>query len=827
MGWLSFTNNNSFVLAGNNALTLNNNGGGVRVNVSGGTANNIKVPVNLADNASFILATNQALTISGVISNASSTETIAVEGGGTLALSGNNTYGPASGSVGTTLSAGGLLQVGSPAALSAGDVSIVAGGTLQAGTSLSLANNISIAPGAVGVVDSHSSTLTLNGLISGSGSLTKIGSGTVVLNGGSTGSNTFGGGLTIDAGQVSITQDGQLGPLTLPLSFIGGDLAAGASSVTLNPGRNIAVGALQSLASTNFYLDAPGSSSLTVPGAIGNNAGNSGLNNLFVNAFAGSAGSVNLEGPGTFTGATSISNGILRLLGNANGTPTNSNQSLAGSTVTVNAGAGALVFDSSMVTATFGGLSGTGNVYLTNSAGSIVTLTIGNNNQNASFAGDLIDGGVGGILVKNGTGTQTLTGTNTYIGTTTVNGGTLAVSTGGVLNSGALAGNGFLVNGGLLTNASSITSSMNNAGNAIVETAGTVNVGEITTTADADGFGMAIYGGTFICPNIDLSRNNQYAAPTATAPVPALTTVGLYIDSTNTLQPANVTLGSLEIADAHGANSSSSARMDAGTLTVTGEIMIGHQGSTGRWSVFQINGGIFTNTDSANGIVIANSGSAANDAEMLFSGGTSFVQTINFGTSSDSAGGIGDLIITNATVYVGSSGINQPAGSSYVPTFWMESGILGASANWQSTVSANGSGTGFQLPIATTNFTIQTADAANNPWNISLYGGIGGVGGITKTGGGTLTLGGTNTYTGSTIVSNGTLMLNPNGGTVQLTASSVTVEPGAIFDVSQAPAFVVGSSASQGLLGFGTNNGNVTIGASGQSLCRLDQHRRH
>jgi autotransporter-associated beta strand protein len=820
VGFLSFTNSNSYVIAGSSALTLNNKGVGVKVNVQGGAANAIQTPLSLGDTASFILLTNQALAISGTISNASSAETITVSGGGVLMLSGNNTYGPAAGSVGTILGAGGLLQVTSPTALGAGDISNASSSTLQAGASLSLANNMDIVSGAVSTVDSQANSLTLNGVISGSGALAKISGGTLTLGG----VNTFTGGATIKGGEISISADNNLGPATPALSFIGGGLQSSVSGLSLNVSRNILLGAPGATAATNGYLDAAGSGSLTVPGSIGNAIGNSGQNNLLVNSYPGSTGTVSLEGPGTFTGTTTIPAGVLRLLGNANGTPTNANLSLQDSTVTVNAGAGALVFDASMIAATFGGLSGTGNLTLANSGGTNVTLTIGNNGQNATYSGNLTDGGLGGALVKAGSGTQTMSGNNTYTGATTVNGGTLVIPTGAVLSCGALGGNGFMVTGGLLTNASTITSSLNYAANAIVETAGTINVGEITDTANDDGLSLVVYGGTFISPNIDLGRNNNYAAPTATAPTAALTTVGLYIDSTNTAQPANVTLGQLEIADAHGANSSSSARMDAGTLTVNGEILVGNQGSTGRWSVFQINGGIFTNSDTANGIVLGNSTAAANDSEVLFSGGSNYVQTIHFGTGTDTQAGIGDLIITNSILYMGSGGIVKASGSAtYVPTIWLERGTLGALANWSSTLAPNGAGTGFQLPIAT-NFIIQAADPANNPWNISLLGGIGGVGGITKTGPGTLFLGGTNTYAGNTIVSNGTLSINPNNGIALLASTNIIVEPGAIFDVSQAPAFTIASSGPQNLFGNGTNTGNLTVSAGGQIYAGLSSN---
>ena len=55
-------------------------------------------------------------------------------------------------------------------------------------------------------------------------------------------------------------------------------------------------------------------------------------------------------------------------------------------------------------------------------------------NFNITIAQNLLDGGGGGGLTKNGTGTLTLSGTNTYTGPTTISGGTLALSGRGSIN---------------------------------------------------------------------------------------------------------------------------------------------------------------------------------------------------------------------------------------------------------------------------------------------------------------------------------------------------------------------------------------------------------
>ena len=212
-----------------------------------------------------------------------------------------------------------------------------------------------------------------------------------------------------------------------------------------------------------------------------------------------------------------------------------------------------------------------------------------------------------------------------------------------------------------------------------------------------------IFGGSFTSPFIRLLRGNNYAAPTATAPVAALTTVGLYIDSTNTAAPAQVYLGQLTIA-ANGANSSSSMRMDAGSMTVTNAVTIGAQNATvGRWDIMQINGGNFTNLDTVNGVmIIANNTASQNDAEFYLSGGSNYVQLISFtGTGADVATGLGFMFVTNSTLYVGSGGINVAnLTGSYVATIALDTGLLGALADWvQFDHSQRHLFAGFLLPI--------------------------------------------------------------------------------------------------------------------------------
>lgn len=798
-GTVNFNNANSFVIAdATKTLTLNNSGSSAAVNVTGGTQNSIQTAVSLTDNATIGVSSGQSLSVTKPIANTSAARTLAITGAGTTILSAANAYGPASsGSTGTTLSGGGTLQVGNNNALGAGDVNVTGSSTLQSGAAgLSVGNNIGIGSSVTATVDNNGNAFTLGGVISGSGSLAKIGGGTLTLGA----NNTYTGGTTISAGTVSISADGasagnpgSLGavPASVTANNIilnGGDLFSTAT-LALHVNRGIGIGAISGSTPGTALIDA-GSGTLTVNGVIAS-AGNSGANNLTVNGGGGGGGTVVLGGANTFSGTTIISAGTLQLANSL---------ALQNSLLNYNNQGGTLSFGT-LTAATFGALSGAQNLALLNGSSAAVALTVGNG-ASTTYSGAL--SGAGATMTKNGAGTLTLTGNNSYTGTTTANSGTLEITNNGVINGGALFGQGYLVDGGSVTSVG--VSSFNAVINAFSETSGTVTLDTVNQLGTVgDGQLIAITGGSFSAVSVTLQRAHAFnTAPTATAPINGDQTSGFYVNGAT----ANVYLGALFIGVN---NSSDSARLDAGTLIVTNQLRLGGiTAGSSRWNIFQIAGGSFTSLDTANGIVISPNASdgAANNAELYFSGGTSTANGIQFGAATDANGGNGWLIINNsASVYLGSGGIVKANPVGYTANIALRGGTLGAKADWSSSLP---------MQLSGTSFTIQAADGVGTAHNISLGGALSGGGALAKTGGGTLTLGAASTYSGATTISAGTLALSGSGS---LISPLVSVAGGATFDVSGVSFSLGGSQTlSNSASATGTLNGSVTTGSGTVSV---------
>jgi len=141
-----------------------------------------------------------------------------------------------------------------------------------------------------------------------------------------------------------------------------------------------------------------------------------------------------LSGSNTYSGATIVRAGQLAVA-NAD--------ALSLSTLS-NLVAGAVVF-SNVTSAHFGGLAGSVDLGLTNTAGAAVGLAVGYNGFNTTYGGSLRGAG---SLTKAGGGTLLLSANNSYSGGTVVNSGTLIAS---ALASGIGNGSGSSIGSGSVT----------------------------------------------------------------------------------------------------------------------------------------------------------------------------------------------------------------------------------------------------------------------------------------------------------------------------------------------------------------------------------------
>ena len=805
IGVLNLTNNNSFVVTGGNVLTLDNAGNGAVVSVSGGTANAIQSGVALKDNSTITVNGGKSLTVSGTIANTSAAKTLTINGAGTTVLSTANTFGPASsGTVGTALS-GGTLQVGNNASLGAGDVTNVANATLQSGAAgLNIANNIGIGSGVTSTVDNNGNALTLSGVISGNGGLSKAGVGALTLGV----NNTYAGSTTISAGTVNVSTDGasagnagNLGAVpasSTPNNIIlnGGDLSA-TTTLALHANRGIGIGATSGTATTTALIDAS-SGTLTINGVIAT-AGNTGANNLTINGVSGS-GTVVLAGANTFGGTTVIGAGTLQLANSL---------ALQNSTLNYNNQGGSLSFGS-LATVTLGGLSGAQSLALLNGSSSAVALTVGGNSINNNYSGGL--SGTGASLTKAGTATFTLSGNNSYSGSSVVNAGVLEVSSGGVINGGTIgltasANAQLLVDGGTVT--SSALSTVGATGT-LLESSGTTtfsgglqtDLGSSVNSPDL----ISVTGGTLTASSLALGRTST---STTTQPSTGSTTTGLYVNG----GAVNIT-GNLNAGTVANANSTVNVRVDSGSLTVGGVLTIGLNNS-GRWSVLDINGGTLTVNDTATGISVG--GPLVGNAAFLVRNGTTTAGKISFGQGTTAETTV--LSLTGGNLYVGSGGMAQiSTGVGFVTTVTLAGGILGAANDWSSS-----------LPMTLSGATIQAANVSSVAHNITLSGTLSGAGALTKTGGGTLALGASagNSYAGNTTVSAGTLLANNTTGS-GTSSGTVTVQTGATLGgtgiISGATTVNAGGTLAPGAGGIGTLTFATSPTVVGTNLMEINRN---
>ena len=571
---------------------------------------------------------------------------------------------------------------------------------------------------------------SFTGIISGTGG--------VILNAGTqylTGSNTFTGGMTINGGTMEI----------------------GSSTVSYNV-ANSGIFA--------FYS----TSTIEMDGVI---SGTGEVQSL-------STGVTTITAAQTYTGATTITLGTIKLTGS--GSIANS------SLVTVN---GALDISETSGT-TIKALAGSGAVRL-----GTETLTI--TGSGGDFSGAV--SGTGGIILTGGS--QTFSGANTYSGTTQVNGGTLVLAAGSSLRSTVIDNAAVNLSSGSTATGSATVGSLSGAG--------TVSLGANTLVISNanDTFAGVISGtgGVWISSGTEtFSGANTYTGATTVSGGSLVLTSTGSISSSSALAIS----GTFDATAAAGSALTFASLSGSGTVSVGAHILTLNNASGSFSGVIQgtaglvISGGteVLSGTNTYTGGTMIGSGAVlqlgtgaatgsilgdvVDNGTLAFNrnGSYTFSGVIS-GTGAVSQIGTGTTILTGANTYTGGTTIS--------------SGVLQI---------GDGTTTGSITGNVVNNGTLAFDPASST----SFSGVISGTGKLSVLSG-TTTFTAASTYTGATTIASGATLALSGSGAI---AKSSSVTANGIFNVSATTLPVIASLAGSGTVALGSqtltfSNGSTTF----------------
>ena len=600
------------------------------------------------------------------------------------------------------------------------------------------------------LVINSSSNQTLDGIISGTGSLTKAGAGALTLSN----ANTYSGTTTVSAGTLNMT--GTLSDST---------------AVTVNSGATYIVNTSDTIASLagagnavlNANLTFGNGVDTTVSGIISGTGslikqGNSTVTLSNANTYSGTTtinvGSLAITGTlGNGSYASTITNdGVLAinsssnqtldgiiigtgsLIKQGNSTVTLSNANTYSGTTTVSAGTlnmTGTLSDSTAVTVNSGA------TYIVNTSDTIASLAGAGNavlNANLTF-GNGVDTTVSGIisgtgsLTKAGAGALTLSNANTYSGDTVINAGTL------------------------LLGASDVIANTSN----VVINGGTLNLG-----AHSDAVGavtVGINGGSIISSSGVLTGSSYTLNNTN----PVLISARLAGGSLTQAGSGTTTLS--------GENSYSGGTfLNAGTLVVAADANLGNASGS-----IAFNGGTLNSTASF-ALSATRAITLPGNAIFNVNGSTTLIYNgVIAGPGALTKIGLGTLILGGNNAYTGSTTINAGAMT-----------ITGGLADTADVTVA--SGASYNVNSADTINSILGSGNVNLGANLSLKsdtaftfaGAFTGSGSMVKVGSGTFTLSGASTFTGETVLNASQLIL-ANGDAL---GSSTLVSSGGLLEVA-------------------------------------------
>lgn len=742
------------------------------------------------------------------------TTVLSKEGTGSLTFLGTHTY------TGGTFVAGGSLKLGD--------------GT----TNGSIAGNIALSTGT-NVTFNNPTALTHGGVISGTGSLTKLGNGTLTLSA----NQTYNGVTTVSGGTLALL--GTYAAPTAPFALGSG----GALEL------NVATG-------TRDYATATfnGAGTLRKTGAGTAQWGSAAATFAFA-----AGGLIDVQG-GTLVGGS------------------NANENWTGNLGSLNVASGA-VFNGVEANVRVDTITGTGTIQTGYPGGGYSTFTIGVNNGTGTFSGTLANSNSAGSITKIGSGTQIFAGTSTYSGTTSINAGTWQAGSANAFSpnstfSLANVANATLNLAGFNSTIGALTGGGGVGGNVTLGS-GILTVGGTNASTSYDGVISGAGGGLTKIGSgtLTLTRAETYTGPTSVNAGTLL--VNASLDAASAVGVTGGTLGGIGVINGT-ATINAAGQVSPATSTTTGTLTFAGL-TLGSGSLVDLEFGASSdaiNVTTAGGLVINGGGInlfaaggvaplAAPGTYTLFTYNTTFggslanltvpTPVVNTAYSVSDTGSAIQITLTAVTpsvwnIATSDSWNTSGSWSSGVPTGIGAVATFGTVPTSPVTVTVDGPKTvgsitfdntnsytvtggagdtitfdsgiaGSLITVAAGNHTIAAPLVLNGAFNVApavgtvltLSGDISGARPLTQNAAGTTILTGTNSYSTTTVVA-GTLQIGAGGTTGTLGSGAVSVAAGAKVVIDRSDAVTVGNAftapGTVTLAGSGstTLSGNSTIG---------------
>ncbi|ALF30788.1 MULTISPECIES: adhesin autotransporter BmaC [Brucella] len=724
------------------------------------------------------------------------------KGAGTLTfLNGSNDHIGATTVSGGTLAVSTLADGGQVSSLgkSGSDATnlILAGGALNylgSTTSSDRSFTLGAGNGSIGVANAGT-TLSMSGTAVGTGGLTKLGDGTLILSG----TNTYTGNTAVNAGVLRAGSAQAFGPSGLMTVGNGASLELG--------GYDITVSGLLGAGTVDL-----GGNTLTSSGSAANS---------FTGKITGTGGFTRTGGStqtlsgcnSDYTGKTTIaSNGTLSVdclknggqassIGASSNAPdnlvlNNGTLSYTGNTVTtdrgftIQGGTGAISVTDAATTLTFSGQvvgtgalqkRGTGTLVLMNSNSyrggtSVDAGTLRAGSSGAFGGGSMsLSNAAGAILDLDGfdTSVTSLSGGGALGGNVALGGATLTISSGnsnGTSYTGAITGIGNFVKNGngtqRLTGCASSYSGSTTINGGVLEVSCLADGGSVSSigmsSADADN--LVINGGVLRYTGSGDSTDRQFTLGASggnsiesegTGAILFTSNAAVTFAAANTAQTLTLTLAGTNTDDNElGAQlTNNGSGITSLTKTDTGTWFLTNSDST-YTGVTKINGGVLSVDKLANGGLASSIGASSSAASNLIIGNDSTLRYLGTGDTTDRL-----FTLASGLTYIESSG-------SGAIVFTDTGQVALADNNQARTIALGGKNTG----------------------DNTLAGSIGDAGTgkttLAKNDDGTWVLTGNNTFTGPTNINKGLLKIGNGGTTGSLTSDIVVTDGGLIFNRS-------------------------------------------